>query len=214
MEDWARFIALDLAGIPGGYGWVFPKGDHLNIGVGGWKQSDRRCESGSRGSARYYGFDESRLFGLRGYQLPLRRDAASHERCRDTRRRRGGARRPAVGRGHLGGVRQRPARGGRSTPLPLAGCAADLRGYERALDATMREEILASRRLMAIFQRLPAFSVLMLKYNRTFWRYMTEIIRGDIAYPELPRKLGPVRHVLNRWGDSEIAHHERRMQAP
>ena len=45
-----------------------------------------------------------------------------------------------------------------------------------------------------MFQRLPAFSVLMLKYNGTFWRYMTEIIRGEITYPDLPRKLGPLRH--------------------
>ena len=66
----------------------------------------------------------------------------------------------------------------------------------------MREEILASRRLQAILQRLPSFSVLMLKYNSTFWRYMTEIIRGEITYPDLPRKLGPLRHVLDRWADS------------
>ena len=26
--------------VPGGYGWIFPKGDHVNVGVGGW--GDRR----------------------------------------------------------------------------------------------------------------------------------------------------------------------------
>ena len=29
-------VALQLGTMPGGYGWVFPKGDHLNVGVGGW----------------------------------------------------------------------------------------------------------------------------------------------------------------------------------
>ena len=95
----------------------------------------------------------------------------------------------------------------------LAGEAPDLAGYQHALDAEMREEILASRRLQAILQRLPSFSVLMLKHNGAFWRYMTEIIRGEITYPDLPRKLGPLRHVINRWGDWEIAHRERGLVA-
>src|SRR4029077_7616218 len=28
---------FELGTIPGGYGWVFPKGDHVNVGVGGWE---------------------------------------------------------------------------------------------------------------------------------------------------------------------------------
>ncbi len=47
------------------------------------------------------------------------------------------------------------------------------------------------------------------KYNGLFWRYLTEIIRGEITYPDLPKKLGPLRHVMYRWADHEIAHHER-----
>jgi hypothetical protein len=44
---------------------------------------------------------------------------------------------------------------------------------------------------MAVSSGCPAFSVLMLKYNGTFWRYLTGIIRGEITYPDLPKKLGP-----------------------
>lgn len=29
----ARPLAFDFAAVPGGYGWVFPKGDHLNVGI-------------------------------------------------------------------------------------------------------------------------------------------------------------------------------------
>ena len=60
-----------------------------------------------------------------------------------------------------------------------------------------------------MFQRLPSPAILMLKYNNAFWRYMTEIIRGELTYPDLPRKLGPLRHLLYRWGDWEIARHMR-----
>ena len=33
-DRYARRAVVELADIPGGYGWVFPKGDHVNVGVG------------------------------------------------------------------------------------------------------------------------------------------------------------------------------------
>jgi hypothetical protein len=71
----------------------------------------------------------------------------------------------------------------------------------------MDEELLTSRRLQMLFQRLPNVSILSLKYNPVFWRYLVQIIRGEMTYPELPRKLGPLRHLIYRWGDWEIARH-------
>jgi geranylgeranyl reductase family protein len=209
MADWEHSIALDLGGIPGGYGWVFPKGDHLNVGVGGWKSVGPDLRRLLTKYSRYYGLDETKLFGHRGYQLPLRSDEQPIVRG------------PAMLAGDAAALVD-PLSGegiwaafvsGRlaaeEAQRYLAEQVADLSGYQRALDAEMREEILASRRLMAVFQRLPAFSVLMLKYNGTFWRYLTEIIRGEITYPDLPKKLGPLRHAIYRWGDHEIARHER-----
>ena len=35
-------LALELGVVPGGYGWVFPKGDHANFGVGGWEAEGPR----------------------------------------------------------------------------------------------------------------------------------------------------------------------------
>ena len=209
MARWERFIALDLGGIPGGYGWVFPKGDHLNVGVGGWKSVGPDLRRLLTKYCAYYGFDEAKLFAHRGYQLPLRSDDQSIVRG------------PAMLAGDAAALVD-PLSGegiwaafvsGRlaaeEAQRLLAGEVTDLSGYQRALDAEMREEILTSRRLMAVFQRLPAFSVMMLKYNGTFWRYLTEIIRGEITYPDLPKKLGPLRHVIYRWGDHEIARHQR-----
>jgi geranylgeranyl reductase family protein len=209
MAEWEHFIALDLGGIPGGYGWVFPKGDHLNVGVGGWKSAGPDLRRLLSKYCAYYGFDEAKLFAHRGYQLPLRRDGQPIVRG------------PAMLAGDAAALVD-PLSGegiwaafvsGRlaaeEAQRYLAGDVADLAGYQRALDAEMGEEILTSRRLMAVFQRLPAFSVLMLKYNGLFWRYLTEIIRGEITYPDLPKKLGPLRHIIYRWGDYEIGRHER-----
>lgn len=214
MDHWSRFIALDLGGIPGGYGWVFPKGDHLNVGVGGWKSVGPTLRDRLSQLCAFYGFDESQLFGHRGYQLPLRRDdqAIVHG--------------PAMLAGDAAGLVD-PLSGegiwaafvsgrlaAQEAQRYLAGETRDLLGYQRALNAEMREEILTSRRLQHIFQRLPSVAILMLKYNDAFWRYLTEIIRGEITYPDLPRKLGPLRHGMYRWADWEIRRHERSLGSP
>ena len=34
----AQTAVIELGVVPGGYGWVFPKGDHANLGVGGWAE--------------------------------------------------------------------------------------------------------------------------------------------------------------------------------
>ena len=33
---------IEIADIPGGYAWVFPKGDHANVGVGCWQDEGPR----------------------------------------------------------------------------------------------------------------------------------------------------------------------------
>ena len=208
-ERWERMIALDLGGIPGGYGWVFPKGDHLNIGVGGWKAVGSTLRDRLVRYTRYLGLDDRRLEGHRGYQLPLRRDGEPV--VRGNAMLAGDAAAlvdPLSGEGIWAAfVSGRLA--ATEAQRFLAGEVRDLSGYQRALEGQMREEILASRRLMIILQRLPAFSVLMLKYNNLFWRYLQQIIRGELTYPDLPKKLGPLRHLLYRWADWEIARHQR-----
>ncbi len=43
--DAAEDLVFDFAPISGGYGWLFPKGDHINIGVGGFVPEARNAAS-------------------------------------------------------------------------------------------------------------------------------------------------------------------------
>ncbi len=63
---------LELGAVPGGYGWIFPKGDHVNVGVGGWETEGPRLRSHLAGLVEGYGLDGSSLENVRGYRLPLR----------------------------------------------------------------------------------------------------------------------------------------------
>ena len=41
-ERYARRAVVELGDFPGGYGWVFAKGDHVNVGVGAWQTEGPR----------------------------------------------------------------------------------------------------------------------------------------------------------------------------
>ncbi|HLM93820.1 MAG TPA: geranylgeranyl reductase family protein [Gaiellaceae bacterium] len=65
-------LALELGVVTGGYGWVFPKGDHANFGVGGWEVEGPRLRDHLRRLCEGHGVSFDDLEELRGYRLPLR----------------------------------------------------------------------------------------------------------------------------------------------
>jgi geranylgeranyl reductase family protein len=72
-----RTAWVELGVVPGGYGWVFPKGDHANVGVGGWMAEGPRLRAHLDRLARVHRIDPGRLRDVRGHRLPMRRlDAA------------------------------------------------------------------------------------------------------------------------------------------
>jgi geranylgeranyl reductase family protein len=70
-------LALELGVVPGGYGWVFPKGDHANFGVGGWPDEGPRLREHLRRLCEARGASFEDLEELRGYRLPLREPTAT-----------------------------------------------------------------------------------------------------------------------------------------
>jgi geranylgeranyl reductase family protein len=69
----ARTMLLEIAVIRGGYGWIFPKGDHVNVGVGGNAEEGPRLRAELRRMCEAYGIDPEAAADTRGYRLPLRR---------------------------------------------------------------------------------------------------------------------------------------------
>jgi geranylgeranyl reductase family protein len=75
-------LVLELGVLPGGYGWVFPKGDHVNVGVGGWAKEAPTLRAHLSRFCREYELDESKLEDVRGYRLPLLRPTTTLARGR------------------------------------------------------------------------------------------------------------------------------------
>jgi geranylgeranyl reductase family protein len=75
-------IVIEIGTVRGGYGWVFCKGDHVNVGVGGWEYEGPRLRAHLHRLCSAYGLPEERLQGLRGFRLPIARPGSRLARGR------------------------------------------------------------------------------------------------------------------------------------
>ena len=66
-------VVVELGVVPGGYGWVFPKREHANFGVGGWEREGPRLREHLRRLCAEHGVPDSALSEVRGHRLPMRR---------------------------------------------------------------------------------------------------------------------------------------------
>ena len=73
---YAGAMVLEIAVIKGGYGWIFPKGDHVNVGVGGNESEGPKLRAELRRMCEAYGVDPDAATETRGYRLPLRRPSS------------------------------------------------------------------------------------------------------------------------------------------
>ena len=68
-----RHVALlEMGYVPGGYGWLFPKGDHANVGVGGWDSEGPHLRDHLRRVCERHDIAWSSLTEIRGHRLPMR----------------------------------------------------------------------------------------------------------------------------------------------
>ena len=77
VERYARRLLLEFGTVPGGYGWVFPKGDHVNFGVGGWEDEGPRLREHLARLCEAHGVDTAALTEVRGHRLPLRHQGSA-----------------------------------------------------------------------------------------------------------------------------------------
>ncbi len=196
-DSWTDAVGLDLGSVPGGYGWVFPKGDHLNLGVGGWPSVGRslRAELNSYTASQH--LDPALLQDHRGYHLPLR-DAGSAAfdgrvaLVGDA----AGLIDPLSGEG-IGNAIRSGGIAAEAVARLLAGEVGDLLCYQLALERRIEPELQVARQLQALFHQRPWPYVQMLQRSGRFWRVFCHIIRGEQTYAGFKSRLGPLARVLD-----------------
>ncbi len=186
-------VVLQLGVMPGGYAWVFPKGDHINVGVGGWKAiAGPRLRPALERVCRDYGLDSSKLTNLRGHHLPIGRPGAPLTT--------GGAALvgdagalldPLSGEGIYAAI----ASGTAVAPAIedyLAGRVQSLIGYELTVAREIVRDAAASKALMDIFHAWPDPWVWLLQHSGRFWDRFCAVVRGEDGYDHLVHSFGPL----------------------
>jgi geranylgeranyl reductase family protein len=64
-------FTIEVGVVPGGYAWFVPKGDHYNLGVGGWESEGPHLRDHLRRLCEEHGVPFDALTGLRGHRLPM-----------------------------------------------------------------------------------------------------------------------------------------------
>jgi flavin-dependent dehydrogenase len=186
---WRGRMLLDWGPVPGSYGWVFPKGDLLTVGVIAARGQGERT--------RRYLRDFTARLGLAGFEPA--RDSGHLTRCRDddspVRRGR------VLVVGDAAGLLEPWTREGISFALrsgALAGTAAAqaatcpehldraLAGYETALAQDLIPEMAAGHRLLAAFSRHPGAFHTGLSTAKG-WRLFTKFCRSETTWEDLVR---------------------------
>ena len=181
-ERYGTRAIIELADIPGGYGWIFAKGDHVNVGVGAWQSEGPRLRAHLQDVCRAHGLDAAELEELRGHRLPLRRPGV----------RIGGERALAVG--DAAGLIDPVSGDGMYECFVSARLAAEailsgsLAGYEAAVDAALGPLHNASWKLKRALDRWPRLSWRVAR-TELLWRSIERLLLGELAAPRDARGL-------------------------
>jgi geranylgeranyl reductase family protein len=175
-DDWRGMLVLELATLPGGYGWIFPKGDHVNVGVGGWGSEGPRLREHLKILCDHYGIRLEELSNLRGHRLPMRRPETRLARGR------------ALLVGDAAGVLDPVSGDGIYEALVSGKLAAEhiltdsLEGYEPALRERLDPLSSAGWGAKKALDRFPraVFAIMRLPVT---WRVLEKLMLGEVAHP-------------------------------
>jgi geranylgeranyl reductase family protein len=173
-------LALELGVVPGGYGWVFPKGDHANFGVGGWPAEGPRLREHLRRLCEAHGASFEDLEELRGYRLPLREPKATLARGRallvgDA----AGLIDPVSGDGMFEGFLSSKYASEAILDL-LEGRAENLDPYGPRLASRLATHLWASWGVKVALDRYPR-TTFGLASTKLVWSAVERLVRGEVA---------------------------------
>jgi len=181
-------LMLELGTILGGYGWIFPKGNHLNVGVGGWQTEGPRLREHLRAFCARHGFDYAKLAGLRGYRLAGRGPGSPLSGARALLvGEAAGLIDPLLGDGLSFAFLS--ARLAAETALDfLAGRNVDLRHYDRAVISEIGPMARFALDAKRALDRLP-WIVMLGVLSPPGWGVIEKMVRGELSEPEAQRGL-------------------------
>jgi geranylgeranyl reductase family protein len=190
MAEWNDKLGLDLGELPASYGWVFPKGDHLSVGVGGLPLIEDYGSHLKRYDERHTARRSPNVVKVirsHGYLLPCRRPGAPVQRGRamlvgDA----AGLVEAFTGEGIFWAIKS-----GQIAARAILKDGGEPR-YQERLDRALMPDLLSARRWMRVYVWVPRACYTLPKRLPVFWRWVCAIMRGERRYTHISKALGPL----------------------
>ena len=184
-DEWGDIIGLHLGWLKGGYGWIFPKGDHLNIGVCSWKYNGPNLRESLGGLAQFYGYDPQVIEDTKGYHLSLRQADSPLEHRRvllvgDA----AGLVDPISDEGIYSAFWSGVV-AARHLEEFVAGDTLDLSGYRRQVERDLFPDITVSQRFHDLCHFWPGLVVKLETFSNYFVPHAFQIIRGEQSFLQI-----------------------------
>ncbi|MFG3255177.1 geranylgeranyl reductase family protein [Streptomyces sp. NPDC048172] len=207
-EDWAGRVLVDWGPLPGSYGWVFPKGDTLTVGV--------ISARGEGAATKRYLDDFIARQGLAGFEPRISSGHLTRCRTDDSPLSRGrvlvcgdaaGLLEPWTREGISFALRSGRLAGEWAVRISEAHDAVDARrqalNYAFAVKAGLGVEMGVGRRLLRIFSRRPGLFHAALTGFRPAWNVFARFARGATSLAEVVRTHPVARRALDRLDKAE-----------
>ncbi|WP_030672855.1 geranylgeranyl reductase family protein [Streptomyces sp. NRRL B-1347] len=202
-EDWAGRVLIDWGPMPGSYGWVFPKGDTLTVGV--------ISARGEGAATKRYLEDFIARLGLSGFEPSISSGHLTRCRSDDSPLSRGrvlvcgdaaGLLEPWTREGISFALRSGRLAGEWAVRIAEAHDAVDARrqalNYAFAVKAGLGVEMGVGRRMLTLFERRPGLLHTAITTFRPAWNAFAKITRGSTTLAELVRTHPMAGRVLGR----------------
>ena len=194
IREFSQTVFLDWGSFPGGYGWVFPKGDHLSIGVGGpaslskWMMPYYEKMLGYLDAG--YGIKVLETISLKSWPIPVRVKRSRFHNGRvlvagDA----AGLTDPLTGEGIYYAVRS-GILAARSCYEYLNSGSPSLESYSKAVNDELMSELLEANRIKHLFNTFPSTIHRFVRDSERAWRAFIRILRGERLYADVPAGFG------------------------
>ena len=177
QPGWERHVLLDWGPVPGSYGWVFPKGDRLTVGVIGDRARGGQVRQYFRDFVQQLGMDLERGEHVGGHLTRVRAPGSPLRRGR------------VLVAGDAAGLLEPWTREGISFALrsgALAGRAAagDPATYEAGVEAALGADVAAGRRALRAFSRHPRAVHEVMRRGPGMWPRFRRLVAGETTLAE------------------------------
>ena len=199
MEPWSSTASLDFGTLRGGYMWVFPKEDHLSIGVASFVRNSAKFRPLL---ARYLDFLELGKYEERltkGHRLPRRREGMPIQKG------------STLLIGDAAGLVDFWTGEGIYYALRSAHIAApvicdylegkaELQSYERSIDEDLMPELHIARTFTRIGVWFPRLAYSLMKNSERTWNAGCQLLRGERSYHDVRGKMGRLSFLFDLVG--------------